>query len=594
MDTAKSSVRVNPKPINVFYVWYTELCRRLNCTPAPAVKPAKPKCQTVLEFFADRLKVEEWNPIIGALRHDTSLHVISIKGRINNCQFLHDVDTEEKAKSMKRRFGSLWTAYVLQQLLKSISNSLRHTQVLTCLELDGLPMFSGYIEPLLLALKKNRTLKTLSFSNSPIGDHGCELICTHLRYIPNVEVVNLSGCGLTSKSGEQIAKLIKYQQINRYCESWHNSLRYEDPHTANMRGLKRITMNSNPDFGDTGFDPILEEMQDDLWIRALDLQKCGLTDNISQKLIAIINYSKSLEIVDVRHNPDLSMETVEKVLQLLKDRHQEAGCQSEYQWCNSASTVMWNSICDSVSRFSLVSNSVHKSKSAPMKSLTSKLSTHQPVRKSRTVDNIKNSITQDNEKKLLELNTKLKMEVQRRKEIEKCNEELKQKLEEIQNSIKIPNGHNKDMKMIISEAKAKNRVSKVTIKKSAKQDERKSVHSVSKVENCKKASRALIPIMNGHTNGFTTKIIDSAFKIFETLLNKEAPVEESDIEELNYEVNHITKARRRFENTSGSVSDSDVSLYTYMEEIKSSKCHQTLNSDSKCSAKYGVKKKQKR
>ncbi|CAH1961996.1 unnamed protein product [Acanthoscelides obtectus] len=576
MDTAKSSVRVNPKPINVFYVWYTELCRRSNCTPAPAVKPAKPKCQTVLEFFADRLKVEEWNPIIGALKHDTSLHVISIKGRINNCQFLHDVDTEEKAKNMKRRFGSLWTAYVLQQLLKSISNSLKHTQVLTCLELDGLPMFTGYIEPLLLALKKNRSLKTLSFSNSPIGDHGCELICAHLRYIPNVEIINLSGCGLTSKSGEQLAKLIKYQQINRYCESWHNSLRYEDPHMANMRGLRRIMINCNPDFSDAGFEPILEEMQDDLWIKALDLQKCGLTENISQKLIDTIHYSRSLEIVDVRHNPDLSMETIEKVLQLLRDRHQQLGNHSEYQWCTTAATIMWNSISDSVSRFSLVPNSVHKSRSAPMRSLTSKLSSHQPVRKSKTVDNIKNGVTQDNEKKLLELNTKLKMEVQRRKEIEKCNEELKQKLEQIQNSIKIPNGHNKKTKVVVSEANARSRLSKM----SKKIDERKSV------ENYKKISQSV----NGHTNGFSSKIIDGAYKIFETLLNKEAPAEETDSDDLNCEVT----TRGRLCTTTGSVSDSDVSLYTYMEEIKNSNYSQTLSSGSKCAAKNGVKKKQKR
>lgn len=133
MDKTKSSPVVktnqNPKPVSVFYVWYTELCRRLNINPAPAVKPAKPKCQTVLDFVADRLKIEEWTPVLNALRQDTSLHVVAVRSRIGNCQFLHDVDTEAKAKSAKRKYGTIWTAYVLKQLLKSISISLRSTQV---------------------------------------------------------------------------------------------------------------------------------------------------------------------------------------------------------------------------------------------------------------------------------------------------------------------------------------------------------------------------------------------------------------------------------------------------------------------------------
>lgn len=132
MDRTKSSTLIkptNPKPVSVFYVWYTELCRRLNITPAPAVKPAKPKCQTVLDFVADRLKIEEWTPVLSALRHDTSLHVVAVRSRIGNCQFLHEIDTEDKAKSFKRKYGSIFTAYILKQLLKSISYSLKGTQV---------------------------------------------------------------------------------------------------------------------------------------------------------------------------------------------------------------------------------------------------------------------------------------------------------------------------------------------------------------------------------------------------------------------------------------------------------------------------------
>ncbi|KAJ8928572.1 hypothetical protein NQ314_018857 [Rhamnusium bicolor] len=446
MDTSKSSVRTNLKPINVFYVWYTELCRRINCTPAPVVKPAKPKCQTILEFVADRLKVEEWNPIINALRHDTSLHVINIKSRINKCQFLHEVDTEEKAKHMKRRFGSLWTSYILRQLMKSLSTSVRNTEVLTCLELDGLPMFSDYLEPLLQALKKNKTIKSLSFANCTIKDIGCQLICTYLRFTPNVEIINLSGCDLSGESGDHLAKLIKYQQINRYCESWHNSLRYENPLSGVMRGIKRITINCNPNFGDDGFNFILGELEDDLWIKAVDLQKCGITENLAGKIIDTVEYNRSLEIVDLRQNEMLNISTIERVLQLLRDK-QQFGFQPEYQWCNTALTLTWNSVRDTQSKFSVGTSSIHKSKSAPMKNVSkgSNFTNEQVIRKSKTVDNIQRKsgkiiLSKTNyidTEKVLELNTKLKEEIQKRKEIEKRNEELEHELEEIKSADKI-------------------------------------------------------------------------------------------------------------------------------------------------------------
>lgn len=69
-----------------------------------------------------------------------------------------------------------------------------------------------------------------------------------------------------------------------------------------MRGIKRITLNCNQDFGDEAFECSLSELEDDLWIRAIDLQKCGITDNIAMKIIDTLHYNRSLEILDLRQN----------------------------------------------------------------------------------------------------------------------------------------------------------------------------------------------------------------------------------------------------------------------------------------------------
>nr|XP_023026291.1 centrosomal protein of 78 kDa [Leptinotarsa decemlineata] len=579
MDTTKSTVRANSKPMNVFYVWYTELCRRMNCNPAPAVKPAKPKCQTVLEFVADRLKVEEWNPIVNALRNDTSLHVISIKSRISNCQFFHDIDTEDKARHMKRRFGSLWTAYILRQLVKSISCSLRNTSVLTCLELDGLPMFSQYLEPLLQGLKKNKTVKQISFANCLIYDSGCQLVCCYIKFTPNVEVLNLSGCGLSAESGEHLAKLIKYQQINRYCESWHNSLRYENPQSGVMRGIKRITINCNPEFGDTGLEHILDELEDDLWIKALDLQRCGITENLSNRITDVIQYNKSLEIVDLRQNDLLYISTIERVLQLLREK-QQFGHQPEFQWCNTALTLTWNSVYESTSKFSFGTN-IHKTKSAPTKTHFSKTSTFtidQNIRKSKTVENIQKKNESSSDLKVKELNSKLQLEIQKRKKIEKRNEELQQKLELIQNTVKMKQENGKkSLKIVMDSTECKTPLKPMKLVPECTQ--RKNEHSKARELNGIKNSNGLkngikygiVPngVANGFKNGVSSKIINSACKIFENLLKKDTYVEINDDGDL---LKHFTNDKQNLsidhDNFSEISTDSQLSLYEYMEQVK--------------------------
>lgn len=80
----------------MFYVWYNELCRRQNSNPICAVRNPNQRNDQVLEFNADRIKIEDWHPIINAIRLDTSLHVISIHSKMPNQKFIEEADTEEK------------------------------------------------------------------------------------------------------------------------------------------------------------------------------------------------------------------------------------------------------------------------------------------------------------------------------------------------------------------------------------------------------------------------------------------------------------------------------------------------------------------
>ncbi|XP_017769705.1 PREDICTED: centrosomal protein of 78 kDa [Nicrophorus vespilloides] len=437
-----------PKPVNIFYVWYGELCRRLNMQPLNIVKPARPKSETILDFVCDRVKPEEWPPILNALRLDTSLHVIAVRSKVQ-CKFLHDVDTEDKARHMKRRAGSLYTGYILKGLVKSLTNCVRRNDVLSSLELDGIPLGIEHVEALLEALKKNSTIKVLTVKYCTLRDLGCQLLCNALKQMPNIEVLNLTGCGLGSLSAQYIAQVVKFQQINRYCESWHNSLRYEDPEVGIMAGLKRITLNNNPNIKDEGLTYILDELDDDLWIKALDMQRCGISESILPRLIDVIDYSRSLEVADFRANDQLSPKSIERILNILRNKHQ-FGYESEYQWCYTATTLNPEGSVHETTSTTSTKLIPMKSRSVPLKTSSTKL----PLRRMKTctainkkVDkyqNVKAKTIVDAKKDVLTLHDELQKEMAKRIQSELENKRLKQELERIKSCVTLESQHQKE------------------------------------------------------------------------------------------------------------------------------------------------------
>lgn len=440
--STKSSVRDTTKPTNVFYVWYAELCRRLNTSPLSVVKPPKLRSNTVLDFVCDRIRPEEWKPLLSALEKDTSLHVIAIRSRMQ-CQFLHDIDNLDKLLRMKRRVGSLWTSYMLTALLKSLCRAIKESNVLNCVELEGLPITIEYMQPLLVSLSKNTTLKIVSLPYCSIRDEGCRELCLALRFQPNVEILNLSGCGLTSISGGYIADVIKFQRINRYCECWHKSLRYEDPNVDNMGGLKRITLNNNPNIGDEGLSRILDELDDDLWIKAIDMQKCGISENLAKRIIDLVEYSRSLEVVDFRGNERLSSKTIETILEII-NRKQPPGYEAEYQWCFTATSLHFENSSARISNPETTNkiSGIQKSRSVPFGRVTS--SNNFSLRRTATTTNMKKRVTEKGDyskktidqakKDIMELNNKLQEEIVKREQTQQANEMLMRKLEAIKNA----------------------------------------------------------------------------------------------------------------------------------------------------------------
>ena len=55
----------------------------------------------------------------------------------------------------------------------------------------------------------------------------------------------------------------------RFGECWKQSLRYREVDHDQIQGLRRVTLNDNPNIGDVGLQYITDVLMDDFWIRGI-------------------------------------------------------------------------------------------------------------------------------------------------------------------------------------------------------------------------------------------------------------------------------------------------------------------------------------
>lgn len=68
----------------LFYVCYAELCKKQNFTPLSIFKQLSTnQNKAVLDIPVDRIKFDEWSPILTALSNDNSLHFIALRCRLH-------------------------------------------------------------------------------------------------------------------------------------------------------------------------------------------------------------------------------------------------------------------------------------------------------------------------------------------------------------------------------------------------------------------------------------------------------------------------------------------------------------------------------
>uniref|UniRef100_A0A8C1QZP9 Centrosomal protein 78 n=1 Tax=Cyprinus carpio TaxID=7962 RepID=A0A8C1QZP9_CYPCA len=99
------------------------------------------------------------------------------------------------------------------------------------------------------------------------------------------------------------SSVVKHQAMRRHSAAWVETLRYRKAEFEAMSGLRRITLNDNILIGDQGVSALSRELTEDLWVKAVDLQRCGISNEGARVLEQMLQSNSSLCVLDIRRNP---------------------------------------------------------------------------------------------------------------------------------------------------------------------------------------------------------------------------------------------------------------------------------------------------
>ncbi|XP_051923285.1 centrosomal protein of 78 kDa isoform X1 [Hippocampus zosterae] len=328
----QESVQIKRRGAHNFMEYYTYACTREQTIPLTAVKMHLD--QGILDFNGDKVKLSDWPPILDSISINRHLHHIAITSTYQTSHGCGDPDRRYYKPVFRKKIPSIRSKDMTFKLCKALKECLSLSPNLKTLKLNGLPLRERDLVSLTKGVAKSVSLEVLSLANCPFGDDGLEVICQSVKYSARIKELDFTGCNITWRGAEHLANIIQHQGIQRHGSAWAQSLRYQQPKLEGMGGLRRLTLNCNTLIGDLGAVRLARELAEDLWLKAVDLQKCGLSNRGACHLLEVLKTNSTLCVLDIRNNPLVDNALIKTVIEkaLMKTEAQTP----EYRWLTPA------------------------------------------------------------------------------------------------------------------------------------------------------------------------------------------------------------------------------------------------------------------
>nr|XP_061804472.1 centrosomal protein of 78 kDa-like [Nerophis lumbriciformis] len=328
----QDSIQMKRQGADNFTEYYNYACTQQGSTPLAVVKMHIDK--GILDFNGDRAKLADWSPILDSISINKHLHHIAIISTFQTSHGCGDADRRYYKSLFRKKVPALRSKEITFKLCKALKECLSISPNLKILKLNGLPLRSRDLVNLTKGIAKSVSLEALSLANCPIADEGLEVTCQSVKYSTRIKEVDFSGCNITWRGAEHLANIIQHQGIQRHGSAWAQSLRYQQPKFEGMGGLRRLTLNCNTLIGDLGAARLARELAEDVWLKAVDLQKCGISNRGARCLLEVLKTNSTLCVLDIRNNPLVDNAIIKTIIEKALMRAEAQA--PEYSWLTPA------------------------------------------------------------------------------------------------------------------------------------------------------------------------------------------------------------------------------------------------------------------
>jgi len=326
--TMIETVRQRQKNSTDFASCYDNLCALQNSCPLGSITANLD--ELTIDCNADRIRLPDWTPILNALKINKTLKFVAFRSYWQQTLYPDGEVSEQRLQALRKKAPAIRSKDVTYRVCRTIKECLCITENLNSLIFQGIPLRERDLACLAKGISKNKTLQHLSLEFCQIGDGGVDILCNAIKNNTSVLTVNFTGCSLTWRGADTLAKVIRHQATRRHTVAWQDSLRYRRPDLDRMPGLRRITICKNPLINDRGAELIAEALKDDLWVKALDMQQCGVSTEGAMAFQPVLKFNTTITVLDLRLNPLIEREVFGSLMEQLMINTGDT--ELEYPW----------------------------------------------------------------------------------------------------------------------------------------------------------------------------------------------------------------------------------------------------------------------
>ncbi|CAL1295323.1 unnamed protein product [Larinioides sclopetarius] len=280
-----------------FWTHYSYLCLKSKVCPLKSViKNLKGK---ELCFPVENIRREHWPFLLSALSVDQSLTKVWFWSNFPIAEYKEMSEKKKKKNNLFFPIPYGCTAKNITDICKCVSHLLKNSKALKVLMVEYLFLRNDDIQNLTEGLK-NSNIDKFSLAGCQLQDEYVETLYRGLQS-STVSWIDFSMCGLSISGLTFICDLIKAHHRKRSNDMFPETLRYRLPILDDMKGLRRVSLNNN-DFGDEGVEILMDSLQEDMWMKALDLQKCSIENEGARSILKILRSNVGLQLLDLRQN----------------------------------------------------------------------------------------------------------------------------------------------------------------------------------------------------------------------------------------------------------------------------------------------------